>query len=465
MVASCIVQCANNTVSLLLKVFFSSKDVTKITVEGTESKDQLDSDKQLHKFLLPASDIGSILQQLPERETRIVLKVTKFGFDTDQDEELHSLKCYRVNINFYSCHEIKPNGTCTDLDDKQEEISVEEIACREYVEDKEDPCSRMEDWQLGGPGAQVRPQDMASTWHEIGFVPNQNRWQSVECYGWNSQNDKDGNLLMTCPACHSRQTSESTVSSTTVMEPTSGLVVHDAKDEDSNREEAVTKEGPTPKKDMVPTGTRVKSSGASSVTGGGFQFVHESSSTGNESVSSAFPFVPLSALTGGEFRFPIPKSNKDLPAERLPAMVESNSMKEVSSEAPCNGMAMALTGTLFGIASADGSSGGALSTSCMEAEGTLFSKLKAKDTGDLKGAPANVAGSIEVEETKGDNAREQESQTDETKEEKSHGHKHCLIMVRCRSQHGLEPEMEMQDNPEQFLRCRARHDKNGNCQG
>jgi hypothetical protein len=155
MVASCIVQCANNTVSLLLKVFFSSKDVTKITVEGTESKDQLDSDKQLHKFLLPASDIGSILQQLPERETRIVLKVTKFGFDTDQDEELHSLKCYRVNINFYSCHEIKPNGTCTDLDDKQEEISVEEIAHHEYVEDKEDPCSRMEDWQLGGPGAQV----------------------------------------------------------------------------------------------------------------------------------------------------------------------------------------------------------------------------------------------------------------------------------------------------------------------
>jgi hypothetical protein len=132
-------------------VFFSSKDVTQITVKGTKSKDQLDSDKQLHKFLLPASDIGSILQQLPERETRIVLKVTKFGFDTDQVEELHSLKRYKVDINFYSCHEIKPNGTCTDLDDEQEEISVKEIAHHEYVEDNKDPCSHMEDWQLGGP--------------------------------------------------------------------------------------------------------------------------------------------------------------------------------------------------------------------------------------------------------------------------------------------------------------------------
>jgi hypothetical protein len=114
-------------------------------------------------------------------------------------------------------------------------------------------------------------------------------------------------------------------------------------------------------------------------------------------------------------------------------MVESNSMKEVSSEAPRNGMAMASTGTLFGVASADGSSGGALSTSGMEAEGALFSKLEAKDTGDLKGAPANVADSIEVEETKGDNAGEQESQVDETEEEKSHGDEHCLIMVRHHS--------------------------------
>jgi hypothetical protein len=327
------------------------------------------------------------------------------------------------------------------LDDEQEEISVKEIAHHEYVEDNEDPCSHMEDWQLGGPGAQVRPRDMASTWHEIGFASNQNRWQCIECYGWNSQNDEDGNLLTTCPACHSHRTSESTVSPTAMMEPTSGLVVHDAKDEDSNREEAVTKEGPTPKKDMAPTGTGVESSGASSVTGGGFQFVHESSSTGNESVSSALPFVPPSAPTGGGFRFPVPESNKDLPAERLPAMVESNSMKEVSSE----------TGTRFGIASADGSSGGTLSTSGMEAEGTLFLKLEAKDTGDLKGAPANVAGSIEVEETKVEKAREQESQADETKEEKSHGDKHHLIMVCRRSRRGLEPEMEMQDNPEQFL--------------
>jgi hypothetical protein len=64
-----------------------------------------------------------------------------------------------------------------------------------------------------------------------------------------------------------------------------------------------------------------------------------------------------------------------------------------------------------------------------------------------------------------DNAGEQESQADETKEEKSHGDEHCLIMVRRRSRRGLEPEMEMQDNPEQFLRCRAHRDKNGNCQG
>jgi hypothetical protein len=156
MVASCIAQCANNTMRLLLKVFFSSKDVTKITVEGTESNDQLDSDKQLRKLCsLLQILVASSSSYLSERETQIVLKVTKFGFDTDQVEELCSLKCYKVDINFYSCHEIKPNGTCTDLDDKQEEISVEEIAHHEYVEDKEDPCSRMEDWQLGGPGAQV----------------------------------------------------------------------------------------------------------------------------------------------------------------------------------------------------------------------------------------------------------------------------------------------------------------------
>jgi hypothetical protein len=38
-------------------------------------------------------------------------------------------------------------------------------------------------------------------------------------------------------------------------------------------------------------------------------------------------------------------------------------------------------------------------------------------------------------------------------------------MVRHHSWRGLEPKMEMQDNPEQFLWCRARCDKNGNCQG
>ncbi len=159
---------------------------------------------------------------------------------------------------------------------------------------------------------------------------------------------------------------------------------------------------------------------------------HALSLTGNESVSSAFPFVPPSAPTGGGFRFPIPKGNKDLLAERLPAMVESNSMKEVSSEALRNGMAMASTRTRFGIVRTDRSSRGALLTSGMEAEGTLFSNLEAKDTGDLKGAPANVGSSVEVEETKVDNAVEQESQVDETEEEKSHGDEHHLIMATVR---------------------------------